>query len=339
MAEHIKNAILEYIKNNDGKMDRVDVVSHMGLPASTIYSLINELIKEDKIKMEMNPTSVEPGKHRLYVIEPNHEEAVEYLVGEAEFRLKVLSVIDLINRNNRPCTTKKAMWFLSLSEEQLMVTITNLQEGGSIIIVDGEWQLTEVGHKALKTFTEVDRCRICQTELEYANNEKTVLICPNLCDPESQPFYHCLKCETPFETAKEYANHECFQKVWKESHHEYGSVGKPTFICAKKFNLPHKRHIDRINDEPTVIEPTTEPCGIHQADIWCIINGNVCPHLIFGLEPIIEEPKQESISVIEFIQKAVDQGYTKEQFTEYMGAWWQDYLNAKEQQDQESSNE
>ncbi|MCK4544732.1 hypothetical protein KAU43_04275 [candidate division WOR-3 bacterium] len=328
MTEHIKKAILECIKNNDGKMDRVDVVSHMGLPASTIYSLINELIKEDKIEMKMNPTSVEAGKHRLYVIEPNHEKAVEFLTNEAEFRLKVLSLIDQINRNDKPCTIKKALWFLSLSEEQLMVTIKNLQEGGSIIIVDSEWQLTEVGHKALKTFTHKDRCPVCQTEMEWTGVDGSIgLRCPHDCDPDMQPFYHHDECGKKFATAKEYANHECFQKIWKNSNHEYGSVGKPIFICSKKFDKP-------INEKYPEI---SEPCGFHQADIWCIINGNVCPHLIFGLEPIIEDPKPESICVIDFIQKAVDQGYTKEQFMEYMGAWWQDYLNGKEQQDQESS--
>lgn len=53
MTDHIKDAILEFIKNNDGEKDRVDVVSHMGLTANVVYPLIKELIKEDKIKMEM----------------------------------------------------------------------------------------------------------------------------------------------------------------------------------------------------------------------------------------------------------------------------------------------
>ncbi len=59
--------------------------------------------------------------------------------------------------------------------------------------------------------------------------------------------------------------------------HLYGTMGKPTFFCSKNFISPNHE----------------EPCGIHQADLWCIINGNVCPNLIFGLEPIIEESKGE----------------------------------------------
>lgn len=89
------------------------------------------------------------------------------------------------------------------------------------------------------------------------------------------------KCEEKCSTDKKPTENRSYS-------HLYGTMGKPTFFCSKNFNMPNKRHIERINDEPIVIEPTTEPCGIHQADLWCIIDGNVCPNLIFGLEPIIE---------------------------------------------------
>ena len=76
-----------------------------------------------------------------------------------------------------------------------------------------------------------------------------------------------------------------------KSWHEYGTIGKPIFICSKNFNMPTPELAK------VLPEKESEPCGIHQADIWCIINGNVCPHLIIGMHPdplpSIEEEIQE----------------------------------------------
>jgi len=65
-----------------------------------------------------------------------------------------------------------------------------------------------------------------------------------------------------------------------EQNHEYGTIGEPIFICSKNFNQPIKQSC--IPDYPL---DETEPCGHHQADLWCIINGHVCPYLIMGLKP------------------------------------------------------
>ena len=70
-----------------------------------------------------------------------------------------------------------------------------------------------------------------------------------------------------------------------KSWHEYGTIGKPIFICSKNFTKQIPPYVTRIKDKPVTIPPTTEPCGRHQADIWCIINGNVCPELIMGIQP------------------------------------------------------
>ncbi len=257
MTEHIKNAIFEFIKNNDGEMDRVDVVSHMGLTADKIYPLIKELIKEDKIKMEMNPTAVESGKHRLYVIVPNHEKAVEYLVGEAEFRFKVLKTIKFIDKQDSPCTISKIVKFIALDKTKIVSAIMNLHEGKAISFegkVDdiAKITITEVGNKIFETLSKNDSCPVCQTEMEFTDIDGGIgLRCPNDCDPDMQPFYHHDKCGEKFATAKEYANHECFQK----------------------------------NSNPITVE--------------------------------------------EMIEKAIANGYSKEQFLEYMGAYWEDYHNNK----------
>ena len=192
MTEHIKKAILECIKNNDGKMDRVDVVSHMGLPVSTIYSLINELIKEDKIEMKINPTSVEARKHRLYVIEPNHEKAVEFLTNEAEFRINILKVIKFIKQDS-PCTISKVVKFMvypPITKDKIVSAIMNLH-GGKSISFKGEINdlteitITDLGYKIFETFSKNDLCPVCQTEMEWTDVGGGIgLRCPNGCNSD-----------------------------------------------------------------------------------------------------------------------------------------------------------
>ena len=64
----IKDAIFEYIRKNDDKLDRIDVVSHFGLPADLVYRKITHLVNDDNIRIVDYPTLVEPGKHRIKVI-------------------------------------------------------------------------------------------------------------------------------------------------------------------------------------------------------------------------------------------------------------------------------
>ena len=68
MVDYIKDAIYDYIKNNDNKLDRIDVVSHFKLSADVIYDKINTLVMEKKIIIYKYPTAGEPGKHRLVTI-------------------------------------------------------------------------------------------------------------------------------------------------------------------------------------------------------------------------------------------------------------------------------
>lgn len=77
---------------------------------------------------------------------------------------------------------------------------------------------------------------------------------------------------------------------------EYGMRGKPTFICSANFDKEIEAKIsDTVirTKEPIIFESKSEPCGIHQADIWCIKNGNVCPYLIMGIEPINKSSKEK----------------------------------------------
>lgn len=75
-----------------------------------------------------------------------------------------------------------------------------------------------------------------------------------------------------------------------------GTQGMPTFYCSKNFKLPLSRFqvpASKISkDNPIIVSVESEPCGIHQADLWCIINGQVCQHLVMGLKPIDSEVKE-----------------------------------------------